>query len=843
MKLAKHLWVLLAILFFSGFSHGELTDWQSTSSFRPCRINTNLPRQYKVGGPRPQAITCLGSALEYEPGHWPRLTRRRIPWLGTSARSNRELAFSLGHIAISGEAPKKFNLENISFSNTAVTFTAGDGKSLYFSMSRATPVCLLQTDAASIRFFAGEDSPKPKYIAAEFEGSVTIKGADEVSQFDGKLGQGSWILVWFGKTHESSRFSIYTPLPYPADCPVLLFFQNAPKTLATDDGLAIDFESQVGRIAMLPLFGDNYPLADFDEKLLSQPYKTRGGAYSSYDYGGGPLRKYSIPETSFNTDLWAEGLPEDVLILCRWWAEHLHQVPVVAKETYFYDPNSDTVTISESFLFSKLAEGGTTFAPLPPTLALAARYGFPIEFSDKLIHVNHLTAHGPLVGIENTPQYTWKIKGLGRYIKPAENKLNLDNAPEELRDELDAQVKAIIDAGPYLAPWYPVLMNFGAGYKNYYRRGYEGHFLWQNPAETLYYLAQAYPVLSKKTQRRVEKYLKALYKKYPPAEQTLLKFEDGAPREHYTRPPESVVNRLNERWAERNFYHLHEIVPDKSVYYAACYYSLRRIKGASKEETAEILSVLEPYLACLDWGTMGYFRRPHPWHDRQGSGGTMDINDQFAALLGAVRLSDRPEFATENVMYRGLFAKAAALRFAMGKHSLYLYESGLLNTPKERDWMFQLLAGSWRGFLYTADWMGPRDEAGTVWRLDQFGVTVHEGRQVSGHKECPGLVHFVEITPELGLFAGDFLKAECAGLMRRVDEVMPAWYTAYCPAVQSFETNIQPPEDSHQLFLLNAWALDATGEQLQWWRDIPWLARGDLFYVQKLTETIKAYAK
>jgi hypothetical protein len=386
-------------------------------------------------------------------------------------------------------------------------------------------------------------------------------------------------------------------------------------------------------------------------------------------------------------------------------------------------------------------------------------------------------------------------------------------------------------------------MNFGAGYKNYYRRGYEGHYLWQDPSETLYYLGETYPLLGSKTQKRLSKYLKGLYEKFPPEKQTLLKFEDGAAREHYTRPPESVVNRLNKNWEERNFYHLHNLVPDKNLYYAACYYSLPGVKAPSKEQVTAMLGVLEPYLASLDWGTMGYFRRPHPWHDRQGGGGTMDINDHFTALIGAIRLTDRPDFAAENAVYRGLFAKAAALRFAMGKHPLYLYESGLLNTPKEKDWMFQLLAGSWRGFLYTAAWMGPRDEAATVWRMDQFGVTVHEGRQISGFKECPGLVHFLEITPELGLFAADFLKPECSGLMRRVNEAMPAWYTAYCSAVQSFETNIQPPEDSHQLFLLNAWALGATPEQLQWWCDIPWLARGDLFYIQKLAETIRAYAK
>jgi hypothetical protein len=32
-------------------------------------------------------------------------------------------------------------------------------------------------------------------------------------------------------------------------------------------------------------------------------------------------------------------------------------------------------------------------------------------------------------------------------------------------------------------------------------------------------------------------------------------------------------------------------------------------------------------------------------------------------------------------------------------------------------------------------------------------------------------------------------------------------------------------------------------DRLAWLRDGPWLARGDLFYLQKLAETIRAYGE
>lgn len=842
MKLTKHLATLFIILLTASLTFADLPDWQSNSAFRPWRINANYPRQFKVGGNRTQALTCLGTSLEFEPGHWPRLTRRTIGFQGIHASREQRLIFSLGHIALGDQPPRRFKLEHIDFSGSKVTFSGPDGKNLRFWMSRTTPALVLETGSDSLTFFAGKDSPQPKYLAAEIAGNVTITSAENISELNRKLTSASWLLIWFGKTHESSRFGIYTPLPYPADCPVLLLFENAPTSFSLENGLKIDFAEQVSRIALLPLFGDNYPLADFDEKLLDQSYRTQGGAYSHYEYSAGPLRKYSIPEKSFNTDLWSKAFPPDVTEQCRWWADHLHQVPVFATETYSYDSGTDTVTVSESFEYIKIAAGGTPFAPLPPTLALAAKQGFPVEFSAPVKYTKHLTAHGPFAGIENSSRYSWKIKGLNRYVHLKRPKPNLTNAPEALLSELETEVRKILDAGPYLAPWYPVLMNFGAGYKNYYRRGYEGHFLWQNPAETIYYLAECYPLLKNETKKRLLEYLINLREQFGPEKRTLLKFEDGTPREHYTRPPKPIINRLNQRWAERNFYYLHKIVPDKNLYYLARYYSLPGIKAPSKQQTADILDILKPYLKSQDWGTMGFFRRPRPWQDRQGSGGAIDINDYFSSLIGAIRLADMSIDSDSAATLRAFFAKTAALRFAIGKYPAYLYESGLLNSPAEKDWMMQLLAGSWIGYMYTLNWQGPQDQVATWWLCDQFGVYTHEGR-LSHYKECPGLLTFFEPTPELGRFFADYLKPESRGLMRRVSEAMPAWYTTYCPAVHSFETNIQPPEDAYQLFMLNAWVLGEGPDRLSWLRDVPWLEKGDLFYIHKLAETIKAYGK
>ena len=49
------------------------------------------------------------------------------------------------------------------------------------------------------------------------------------------------------------------------------------------------------------------------------------------------------------------------------------------------------------------------------------------------------------------------------------------------------------------------------------------------------------------------------------------------------------------------------------------------------------------------------------------------------------------------------------------------------------------------------------------------------------------------------------------------------------------------PSDAYQVFCAHAQILGASGRQLARWIDVPWLDRGDLFYLHKLAETVKAY--
>ena len=47
--------------------------------------------------------------------------------------------------------------------------------------------------------------------------------------------------------------------------------------------------------------------------------------------------------------------------------------------------------------------------------------------------------------------------------------------------------------------------------------------------------------------------------------------------------------------------------------------------------------------------------------------------------------------------------------------------------------------------------------------------------------------------------------------------------------------------DSHSMFMAHAWIAGTSPERLRRYIHVPWAARGDLFYLHKLADTVKAY--
>src|SRR5690606_31258669 len=111
------------------------------------------------------------------------------------------------------------------------------------------------------------------------------------------------------------------------------------------------------------------------------------------------------------------------------------------------------VRIIQHFTFRELADdwgtAGQKLAPVPPVLAMAMRYGFPIELSGQPAALPIATHSGPYSGIVGAEAVEYAIHGLQRYIDqpPVDNPGGNPQA-EELVRELRGEVAKMMAAGP-----------------------------------------------------------------------------------------------------------------------------------------------------------------------------------------------------------------------------------------------------------------------------------------------------------------------------------------------------------------------------------------------------------
>ena len=560
----------------------------------------------------------------------------------------------------------------------------------------------------------------------------------------------------------------------------------------------------------------------------------------------------------------ANALTFEITDKANWRGDKAATVPASVTETYAYDAAGDTVTVTVKF-------DKAGFAPVPPMLALAVKHGFPVEFDKKPAETGHASVFGPLVGFENTDTYTWKVKGLGKYVL-AQTTLGDGKVPEPLQKALETEVSKVLEAGP-LAPWL-VLVNVPGSDPNG-----RGEVYWHFPGETLYLLAEAAPLLPPATQEKVKAYLQQAREQYPPEKVRSIPFGKDAPRE-YCRPDAKVL--LD--W-EQKVYAFEKKGPPPlwNLYGLSRYYDLT----ASKPDDAAMVScsaVVSQGLEFRDWATL-YWQRGHTPNFNAVHG----ANQLFAGFVGYIRLARRAGDAQAEALGWGCLARIAALRFAMGKYTQFMQDNQFFSTaylgledapadpakkgytvtvqretdarksalPADPAWWTKQHAGSWIGELVTWNWSKAIHNVRQVHRLDEAGVDVWEWAGVddrgTGQKRdadtkkeywylrlSPYYLPFRDMTPELGRFMADHLKAESEAYCERVVENQPHWYTAYSEAILSAENGFMTPCNAYSLFTARAWVLREPAEGLQRYVDVPWLKVGDLFYIHKIAETIKA---
>jgi len=97
------------------------------------------------------------------------------------------------------------------------------------------------------------------------------------------------------------------------------------------------------------------------------------------------------------------------------------------------------------------------------------------------------------------------------------------------------------------------------------------------------------------------------------------------------------------------------------------------------------------------------------------------------------------------------------------------------------------------------------------------------------------------MVPELGRFFADYLKPEAEGFAVQTAAFYPDVFLAYGTPRHCFEWWHNYPEDSRQAFLVNAWILGKDCSWLAKHLDVPWARLGDLYYLEKVAETVKSH--
>ncbi|HZK80078.1 MAG TPA: hypothetical protein VFC46_03405 [Humisphaera sp.] len=548
----------------------------------------------------------------------------------------------------------------------------------------------------------------------------------------------------------------------------------------------------------------------------------------------------------------------DIIDQIGWRGDRTDQVPTAVSETYQYDAASDTVTVSATF-------NRKGFCPLPPMLALAIREGFAVEFDRAPEARGSVGALGPLMGFADSTGYSYRVKGLARYVLPMASAARGDSSTS-LSAELQLQVGKIIDAG-HLRPWLVLVNVPGSGWNA------RGDVYWDNPGEVLALLADAMTQLPDAMQAHLRAYLKAEREAYPPEILATRPYTIGTPRE--VNPYDA---KLLTQWQDNLMKWRTKAAPGVWNLYGLCRYYEVMGEKPSPEVMARCTELVQKQLENRDWATL-YWRRGHT----PGFNAVYAVNQLFAGYIGYIRLARLAGDRDAEAMGWGLFARTAALRFAMGKYTQFLHESrqfdvnyGILPTngetsprkfdihvqtdpakfeiPKDPAWLVKAHAGSWIGELVSWHFDKPIDDVRQIDRLDETGVDVWEWCGVdaggSGQKRDvakeywykrlgPYLLPFRDMTPELGRFLADHLKAESAAYCRRVEENQPHWNVAYAEAILSAENGFAAPCDSQGLFLAHAWVLHDPPDALERLIDVPWLVRGDLQYLQKIVATIE----
>lgn len=702
--------------------------------------------------------------------------------------------------------------------------------------NRLTPAIMLTLNGVrAVDLFAGEknrkygwgisgdtgltelhDYPLPMPLAAQGapqffavrDGTSIRQGrlADTAEILDGAAY--SWALLWHGSEswilsgRSAGTFNMARTEQYKlfaADIPWLLVCSQTPAVRLTggmgkgrDGALRVSFPSPGARIVLLPLMG-----SEFIDSAASSA--------------------------------WEKRLPAEIVERCDWWAAHLDQYPVDLNETISWDAQRDIASIAQEFSFTPVREGEGRIAPLPPMLSIARENGFPVEISAPVVSAPLVTYCGPYSGVENASAHIFSIKGMGRYALehriPRSAPTSDTDIQRDTQRDLEAEIDRLLDAG-HLAPIdLPLKMSWGWVSSTYSTL----RLLYSSPGKTLAVLASSYPFMNSELRNKTIEYMIREREQYPPETMAHLPSNEGARRDNGEFPDHAHAEN-KDKFRQKNFHFLNKLAPAEALYDLAAYYAVVGQNMMEREKfdlAAAMEKTIKPWLARREWATLGWFSWPLEQRDWQHFGdygwNTMaDANRQVAALIGMIRLARMAgDRETESLGLSSL-SLALAHRFALGKYV------------------------SWRHSMETLETAPDFDVA-----LDFREVSISEKTALLGYG-CNqiGLLPFFPteegplacMVPELARFCADYLEPECRIYAGQLEIYWPdSLVTAGSPR-RAGEWWHNYPQDSRQIFMLNAWILAKDGDWLARRLDVPWFKIGDLYHIEKLAETLMAFS-
>lgn len=837
------------------------------------KIPTSSPFTIPVSGMRGDPVDLnrvSGLALTVEDAGWPGFSMLAHPFgtFGTLSAPYWNLTpFQFGTIRMS-EAGHLVNQKVNEVSNT-LTFANDKNATLQVTMTRLSPAVLLESSSTELELFGVKDKPtspgnpatlplsniKPlRWATPRADGTVATGVLGSVPILNlvvtpepslapekaavppvANLGQ-TWLLLWYGSgsPFASSKVPgvmmgndftdpVRRKTVFQADVPFLFVFEKSPQAIELNNvgQLAITFPGAAGKVVMLPLFGHDVQAAGMTEK-------------------------------------WLKEFPEEIKNRCDDWVKRLGDFPVNVKEITAYNSRVDRVTISEKFEYTSIRKGGEKTALIRPMLALGLQQKLPVVVTPQPVDLKYATQFGPLMAVSGD-HYEWHLDGLGKYVAGREIIGPANNKSAELEKELSAEVDKVLAVG-HLAPWVevwgmPWVPEFGTTY-------------FREPSEVLYFLSDILPVLPAAQQARVCDYLANEAAAYPPDQWQQLKIFEGA-RQNYYQVPKDLIAGYNRQLGTKL-----PLVGDE--YYEGNAPSLFRAYGVSrfyqstnrkpaKEAVKFWRHIMSESLTGRQWDTLGWFWGKYASKHGAFEGSPRSMAEyisryrlqylQFtpralhrdaAGLIGYCRLCRMAGEKGEPEAW-GQLARLLAFRFALTRYGRYLDESGLFHMP-DNTAARELLACS-------GDFSVSENHFEQVWEVNQHEVVMLSGTSKEWtpgwflHSEVLpyGIFYqpiFFDMTPEVGQILADWgLKDDAARYLKHYAEVQPIWYQSHADFTQidCGELPGTAPSDAYQHFMAHAWIAGTPPETLERYIDVPWVGRGDFFYMHKLAETIKAY--